>query len=97
MINNDLFGKGLPSYEIDAIRKFYDLRAQLSKAERKEVDFPEEFHSRAIESRLFGFWLVIGGFLQDRPFYFWGGLLLAIYEIGNSLFYLFGLVMKMLK
>lgn len=78
-----IYGAGLSDWEASAINTFLEARKTLPPKERIKEGIPEEFVEHAIASRLFAFWLQLGMIRQDRPIFFFLGLIFTTYALIN--------------
>jgi len=75
-------GKGLERGELK-INIFLGGSKILDRKSKEDVRVPVEFANHASTSRLFAFWLQIGILRQDRPFYFYLGIIFVCYAAAN--------------
>jgi len=66
---------GLKPYQKEALINYFNARSLMTQIARSEFEDPIEYSEEAIQSTWFAFWLVLLKIIQDRPVFFWSGIM----------------------
>lgn len=76
---------GLKPYQKEALINYFNARSLMTPIARAELEDPIEYSEEAIQSAWFAFWLVLRKIIQDRPIFFWSGILAFVVVITHNM------------